>query len=655
MSTIRPADFRSASLPFETVDTPSDKRDNPAVLGITDAQVDLVRAPVKAYEVRVTAEGKIEIGLLKNVKLSKADVDAIRGAIQNPSERRIGRSGGYGQPPVAPPPAVPPAPAPPIPAAPAAPGGGRGRGGEGRGQMPNAGPTDDGRRTEKLIIYVPLEDLDKELQKQPDATPALSVYPVRMIVVQAAFPLKEQLEVIRRALRLKTIAEAEQESRPTSGSGQGPTFTGFEVERRIIAPNGQEYDWAPYDHISQYISKINIRKFADQPDDGYLTYFLRYDQRMAMPLPALAANLGVYPGVRLPAIVAGYKKLVDAGKKPEDPSALKKKFEGQDNPFMPSTDTGTGFGGAAPSTGISPGRGEERIGKGDRPMAAPPGAPGSPVLPASMAELEHMLIRFLDVDVRPGFTYQYRVRVKMKNPNFGSKLVARPDDAKQLELFGPWVAIANQVNVPMDHNMYAGDPIAYAEKIRKDFKDPKVINLLDNKNGEVPVIQFQAWTERIPIDSGRSEPAGYWVVAEVPVNRGEYVGRKQLVTLPMWSSEKVAFILQELPKYSVRGANEKPKGLLVDFTSDTLMVDYEGGKSRAKVGERIVEDEADVEVMMLKPDGTVIVRNSGRDREEIERKAREEAWRKWLDEIRAQTEKLGQPGGSTGSGNPLFP
>jgi len=47
--------------------------------------------------------------------------------------------------------------------------------------------------------------------------------------------------LIKRALRLKTIAEAEAETRPATGGGLGPTFTGFEVERRIVAaPVGVE-------------------------------------------------------------------------------------------------------------------------------------------------------------------------------------------------------------------------------------------------------------------------------------------------------------------------------------------------------------------------------------------------------------------------------
>lgn len=631
--------FRSAYLPFETVDTPSSKRDNPEVLYITDAQVDLVRAPMKAYEVLVTDAG-VKIGLLYNVKPDKLDVAKLHNLLKEKGQQYKRQAGqataAANQPPPTPNP-MQPAPTAATPSA----GFARGEGRGGGGGVPPQQAT--GERIEKTLRYVPVDDYDKEIQK-PDVLPALSVYPIRMIVVHASFPLKEQLELIRRSLRLKTIAEAAAETAPQPPmTGQGPTFMGFEVERRIIAPNGQVYDWTPYDHVANYLSKIAIRKFADQPDDGLLSYFLRYDQMMAMPLPGLAANLGVYPSVRLAKIVEGYNMLLAANKKPVDPSERQRQFSGtrEGNPFAPSTSVDTGgLGSAAGYTGntsgpaVPVGRAEGRS-FGPPPATMTPAAGGSPTMPSTMPELEHLLIRFLDVDVRPGFTYQYRIRVKMKNPNYNKpELVARKEDAKQEVLWGPWATIANAVSVPYDDNLYASDPIAYAQKVRDEFKDPKIRELLDNRDGEEPVVQFQRWLERVTIEPGKSEPAGYWVVAEVPVRRGEFIGHRQLVTLPMWSSEKVDYILQEVPKYTIKNAREKPKGLIVDFTTDTLLVDYEGGKVRTTINDRTYTDEADTEIMLLKPDGTVIVRNAGLDREDEDRKKREESWQKWLKEIK---------------------
>ena len=143
--------------------------------------------------------------------------------------------------------------------------------------MPGGGFSQQGERYEATVTYIPVDDFDK----QPNRIPAFTVYPIRMVVVHASFPLREQLEEIKRALRLNTIEEARQQSIPGTNDGRrgcpgrrrshrvvpvedgddrgpaaervaaasgGPMFAGFEVERRITAPNGHDYDWAKYDH-----------------------------------------------------------------------------------------------------------------------------------------------------------------------------------------------------------------------------------------------------------------------------------------------------------------------------------------------------------------------------------------------------------------------
>ncbi len=46
----------------------------------------------------------------------------------------------------------------------------------------------------------------------------------------------------------------------------------------------------------------------------------------------------------------------------------------------------------------------------------------------------HCLIRVLDVTIKPGTIYEYRMRVRLANPNFGRKDVANPKDAEKEEL-----------------------------------------------------------------------------------------------------------------------------------------------------------------------------------------------------------------------------
>lgn len=772
---------------FEPVDFPSRLRENPKVLGITTAQLDLVRAPMKAFDIRVLPDGSRQIGILSKVKIDQTSSKAVSDMLKNSAVKdRVSGQRPKPQNRPQPPGGLPGSPfgggrggmpggpgggGPGMPSAPGGPGGPGGAAGPG---SPDGGMggmmgsmfggsgrfNQQGERFEATVAYVPVDEFDK----RQGAVPAFTVYPLRMVVVHASFPLKEQLEEVKRALRLHNIEEARQLSIPgaagatsgglgspaapgagagknmgvgglgspdaggpggpggpaggmgmSTGSAGGPIFAGFEVERRVTAPNGQRFDWAPYNHEDVYVDKIWSRKVADQPDDGYLSYFLRYDQMMAMPLPALAEGLSAYPEVRLPPIVAAVKKMKELAKPKIDPSAQQKKFGGQtggQNPFLPQAGAGGGAGpaagagagglsdflgnmGMAPGAGSSPaspgappggygGRGMQgpppigpgpgaggrygqgmQSGRGGQGMPMKPGGgpgmpygPGMPGMPGGpnqyaqapqtdTPEKDHLLLRFIDPDVQPGFTYQYRIRVKVKNPNFQRKDVGRPDDALHEILFGDWVRIDTTVTVTSELNLYAADPAKHAEKVREKYKDANVINLLDNKNGDQPVVQVQQWLEQVNIESKR-EPVGTWVVGDVPVQRGEFIGRKQVVSLPMWSAEKGTYILQELPRYKVWKAKEQPKGLLVDFSTPYILVDYEGGKVRPVVADRRVEDEASSEMLVLRPDGSLTVHSSLEDMADKDRTERNQKWEDWVKAVEEKTLQVGlptQPGG----------
>ncbi|MBX3398465.1 MAG: hypothetical protein KF873_06970 [Gemmataceae bacterium] len=729
---------------FEPVDRPNRARENPKVLGIVEAQLDLVRLNMKAYDIK-GEPGNFRIGVLRgvNITTSAASAKGLADILKkNDIKGRANRR---------PPP-------PPKSTGPGAPGGPMGSGGGGRGSMGGPPPgmgmsgggttgtpgSEDGGmyggvsggasyenkdRFEKTVQYIPVDEFDPAKDQ-----PAFIIYPRRTIVMHAVFPLKEQLEVVRRALRLRTIEDAARETAPGSmrtaasmpagspmgnpmGSGatvgaavgggedynpmggtgtptptaggvktlEGPTFAGFEVQRRIVAPNGTVYDWDIYDHVAAYLTIINNRKVGDQPDEGYLPYFLRYEQEMAIPLPAVADAVATYPPVTLPSIVRTINKMVENQKQPIPPSELQKRFSGKgSSPFTPSfiaPSTGGAGGGAGiggdvgnylgtSGSGMSVGRGSTMQGA----PTPPPMGSGSPYDPSggrfgpaagvlqeikAPVELEHMLIRFMDVHVFQGHTYEYRIRVKMKNPNYGLKVpaISKESDANDSVLFGPWVSIADQrgvplsVTVPADSNTYLVDPVEYASKIRDKFREPQVQQLLDNQNGRLPVVQVQQWLHKVMIENSE-EPIGTWIVADLPVNRGEFIGRKQLITLPLWSSQKVKYILQELPKYKVFGLppkKEQPKGVLVDFTTSTVCVDYEGGKQSRVFGDRSVEDEGAVEMLILRPDGSVTVRNSGVDMANADRVERLKKWDEWIKRVEEDTKNAGQLGPPMGS------
>jgi hypothetical protein len=728
---------------FEPVNYPNRARDNPKVLGIVEAQLDLVRLNMKAYDIKPDGNG-FKIGVLRGVSISGSAATSkalteifkktnLKDRVNKKAPPRTtppgtGPSGGRGSAGMSGPP----------------PGmggglasGGMSSGGEEMSGMMGGGVTsgatfENKDRFEKTVQYISVDEFDPAKDQ-----PAFIIYPRRTIVMHAVFPLKEQLEVVRRALRLKTIEDAARETAPgavgaprtgtastpmggissgttsdissdgstpmgaaitpaASGGNvkllEGPTFAGFEVERRVVAPNGRVYDWHFYDHVAAYLAEINNRKVSDQPDEGYLPYFLRYEQEMAIPLPAVADAVATYPPINLPSIVRTIEKMKENQKQPITPTELQKRFQGKGNsPFTPSFIAPPSAGGGAGATGALGGDigsylgnagGGMSVGRGNMMQGGPMGPPmgtGSPydapggynptagVLQEIKApvELEHMLIRFMDVHVLQGHTYEYRIRVKMKNPNYGLKVpaVSKDSDASQPILYGPYVTITDQrgvplsVTVPSDANTYLVDPVEYSDKLREKYKEPQVQQLLDNRNGRLPVVQVQQWLHKVMIENSE-EPIGTWIVADLPVNRGEYIGRKQLITLPLWSSQKVKYILQELPKYKVFGLppkKEQPKGVLVDFTTSMLCVDYEGGKLSRVVGDRTIEDEGAVEMLILRPDGSVTVRNSVMDADNPDRVERVKKWDEWIERVKKDTEAAGPLGAPMGGGGNFDP
>ena len=108
--------------------------------------------------------------------------------------------------------------------------------------------------------------------------------------------------------------------------------------------------------------------------------------------------------------------------------------------------------------------------------------------------------------------------------------------------------------------------------------EEKALNSLLQVKENQAVVQVATWMEQVRAgDGAKREPVGSWVVAEMPVGRGEFVGRKQFVKLPLWSSESQQYVLREVSDKVVKGKYQ-PRGWLVDFSTKSVLVDFEGGR-----------------------------------------------------------------------------
>lgn len=552
---------------------------------------------------------------------------------------------------------------------------------KGYGGMPGGYGFGDGggygggaQRTEIAISYIPLDDVDKAIAD--NKLPATTVIPLRMVVVNATLPLKKQLEEVKRAMRLKTIAEAY----------EFVHFDGFEVQRRVTEPSGlilggggqrladvaKEKDsvanrtvgWANYDYDQKYVELIDTRKLSDHfegndrnnPRSAFLPYFHRYDEALVMPLPELVPELAAYPPVELPAINAAIDKMIAANTQKVDPSDLQKRLEGKGGKrswSVPKSEKDTGgsafFGSGGPKMG-GPG--------GPQPLGGGKAGPGGGVLEAGAAtEIEHLLLRFIDCDIKPGYTYEYKIRLRMINPNFDHpETMANPrlaTEEKYKVLTGPWVPLDAALSVPNESFLFAYDPATYRKHIEEDYKDQRALQQHLQVRDNQAVVEMVTWLEQVRTDaSGQREPVGGWVSAEIPVGRGELIGKKTYVKLPLWSSETDQYVLRELPANVIprKGQASPPKGWLVDFSSKSVLVDFEGGKVKTKAsGGRTIDEDVGTELLIARPDGSLLVRTSLADTRDAFRIEASSSWNKWVKEV--ETRPAATTGTGTGSGN----
>jgi hypothetical protein len=646
---------------FDPIAQPTNLRINPIVRGPAEFQADVFNAKIYAYDIQDRG-GKLLVGTLDFRKTGNQTAPNLKNFFNALRKGRKPPPGGWqnnqGRP-TSPPvagggfgggsPGGPPGRGGPGGGLGGGPGGGGGLGGgeeagfgTGGGAAPGAGRTSfeaNGARME--VKYVDM-DSDQDLQGKQLA---LSLYPQRMVILQASLPYKQELEDIRRALRLPTLNDV------FSTEGAAPVYTGVDVQRRIVYPDGRVAEWTDLKYQENFVP-IYQRKVMDMPEKPDLMWVMMPPSyRLTMPLPMVLND--EYPITKLPLIqqtIEKQKQLLKAPAMPVPPSRLK----GEGDIFAPASSSPLAgaqnvFGGspAGPMGGGSP------FGPGMMPGMAGTGDPANPMAPGgtmtttqNAAEVpEHVLIRVLDTDpnIRPGMVYQYRLRVRMENPNFGKqKLVGNTFDADKKELESEWAEMPDKVTIPREDWVYAVDPPL----------DPKTNKpAMQLKDGQA-VLQIQRWQPQITIEKFR-EPFGDWFVTELVVNRGTYVGGRTMVNVPLWSSENNKFVLREL-KESLVGKSapkEARKGVMMDLTrSDLLVVSIDGGKTKApgfKVT-RPVEDESTFEILLLNADGSLQVRSSAKDREESSRKDRENRWKAWVEDVDKNSKAVANPMGAGG-------
>jgi hypothetical protein len=686
------------------------KRVSPIILKLTEAQVEFDRGSIGAYDIIDDGNDRMIAAVVTKEK-TQNNAKMIKDLQKRNTKRKTLPPGTQGAPGVVPgaPGAVAGVPGVPggvpgIPGAAGFPGGiGGGNkflgGAAGGGMVGNlagglAGFNLRSQDTEVQYVKIDSKDLDQ-------AKLAETLLPKRMVIVTGSIPYAKQVEEYRRALRAQTVQEL--------SSNDLPWYHSYNVERQVWTPDGKTLlqDWEKLD-VEGTLGELYAKVIEFEPelppkdlDPTLAPYFDRLipesQHRLLVPRPKL--RRGQYEVVNLPSVPVALKALKDLGGNiGELKTATRQQLEMTDpfavgarqQPNRPDGVTGVGpgvgpgagtglrppGGGGFPPGGIGsiPGLPNITIGPDGRINGLPPGfkpppsmlPPGVTIGPDGKVNLppgmdpnmlssglnpsqqsvpeETWLMRFIDVTTEPGYAYKYRVQLKAFNPNYNrpEKDLATPTLAKIEDLKSDWFVVPQLVQVPREEFLYAAARDEKKNKVTEKMPSPA--------NWDETWVQLQRWYAFIrPDEFNRPEPLGEWLVAELKALRGQYVGEKVPVTLPVWKMDVSAFLFREnVKKQSPRGplgsSRPKPEPVwTVDLTPTPplLLVDFEGGEGQYPVPRRggtgAVRDTAEVEMLFLTSDGKLKVARSSQDTTDEQRTKREDDWKAWLQKVQQDT------------------
>ncbi len=614
--TVKPTDFATPYELFNVSGTISEKRNNPTLLALIEGAA---RYQIGGFGVVMTQSDQVAV-----IKDKQAPAKNNSGRIAELLKLDKLKAKGI-QPKQAPDIPVAPGQLPPPPAAP----GGQGKAGGGRANAPVAGA---GKASESEIVYVRLDS-----PEAANSVFAVNLRPVRMARIQGIVPYKEQVGKYLRALRLNDDAQLTAEKLE-------PTYKGFNVERLTLDATGTKVikEWTSFDHVEA------MRSFQEPAPGTRLLFaaFEKIDERfkdfipepihqLFMKAPILAH--GSYEPVQLVELGKALVELEKSGP-PRDLTAKEKRLRNQGNPFDQEDLVGPGQVGAGGNPGGAIGTAPPGGGRGPVPGAqfkgneTRGGGGGVQQAPARTNAAPVWLLQFIDPTIEAGYCYKYRVQLKAVNPNFGKRdLVAFPGLASQEELVSDWFEIADVVFAKPEEYIYAnGDKL----KERALFGGPEY---------DTTSVKYHRWYDyvRVTKDGGIPDPVGEWVVADVAAKRGQFIQDTKMFRLPLWSMVTGSYAFRDpINRVGNNVTRMKGENVSMEFRplKDTLLVDFDGGSGIFRLPKaESVKDECVAEILIITEEGTAIkvsARNTVADKADAERKAREDNWLRWLEEVR---------------------
>jgi hypothetical protein len=555
-----------------------------------------------------------------------------------------------------------------------------GFGGPGYGDM-NAFMAPNSKGRTNWILWNEME----RTQQKANVRLADQLVPQRMVYVAASFPYKKELEEFQTKLRFPTLYDL------LADEPSMPHFKRLEVQRRTIRPDGKPAPvlgkdgkpvpgsdgWASIDIKEQTLNWLVTTAGQTEPDDERIANSGIVVYGLAMPRPKLLIDRD-YP--KLEDKLELIKKTLDAleGKNKvavAPPPSLKDKSRydpfspdgrnpnSPDNPADMLTPGAPGVPGVPGPGGLAGGaQGPGRLGGAMRPggedvrggmggKGLPPGSLGGTFTSLQDYPVpEHLLLRFVDVDVKPGETYEYRLSLVLFNPNFQKPNVAWDSVSKDEELRGDWYVLPQLVRVPLDLRYYAVEEKG-TDQNRTNY--PPVLK-------DQAALQIHRWVDNFapnsPDERRRDHlyPVGDWLIADhVAVFKGERVNHIEPVDVPMYDPIDDAFILHGFqPGSKGRGVSKKVRIAFGPLTKDVVLLDITGGsqKYQRAGGAGTKAAEMPREVLLLTTDGRIEVRNQDLDTIDQDRIERRKTWSERIRDLKYPKPMMNPigPGGAGG-------
>lgn len=430
-------------------------------------------------------------------------------------------------------------------------------------------------RDNRDLTWIRVEDL------KADMKPAHRIDARQMVIMVGSFPYKRQLAEFQRKLGYATVNEMLQDGVPW------PPFKSFDAQRRIVRTVRQgasATDFASVDLIEtmRHMLVLSERRI-ELDDDSYA------------PL--------MFPGLVMPRPVQFERKTLEGKTLPAYPQVEKQLT------LLQKTLQDM----------------REQAKKGKVTFPTPDEKQAEFYIP------EYCLLRFVDANVKPGDTYQYRIRFTFANPNYLQKNVAKPELAKDEEFSSEWFVIPRLVTIP--------PTVQYYLVTREPNSDQPEATTPERDRDQV-CLQIHRWIDSFIPGSALNDPVarldvGDWVIAErVLVYRGELAIRTLILeVLPVWDRKAERFVPAANPR------NKSATRVPVTFgpeQGEVIVLDLDGREVTYKRpnGVAISVKNAPEHALLLDASGHMVVRHKENDELDQERQERRQQWRDNLSRVK---------------------